>query len=336
MFEKITFFLFYWWKYQIAFLKSYFLKKANISEVDITFVAREADKDWIFGAKVRRLSKYSSLHTQTYFNDRLKNLPDSKGCFFVFHQYFYRAIRHNPNILNRRNIIMFTHFNFTFSFSKTHVIWCLKKADKVICLNSHVQQKLVSYGLPKDKTEVIHIASDPNFFYSHKRTNGTVGFCSAYGDRKNPEMIYQLIKNMPDREFHLIGRYWDQYEKFEEMKKSPNFYYHENRPYEEYPSLYEKIDVFVSPSTLEGGPVPVLEAMLSNCVPVASKTGFCPDIIKHGENGFLFDIDAEAEEVISLIEQAFQLKSDIRSTAIEHSWENCSRKIDRLFGSFES
>ena len=38
--------------------------------------------------------------------------------------------------------------------------------------------------------------------------------------------------------------------------------------------------------------------MMSNCVPVASKTGFCPDIINHGQNGFLFDINAGYKEVI--------------------------------------
>ena len=144
-------------------------------------------------------------------------------------------------------------------------------------------------------------------------------------------MVYNLVKNLPHKEFHLIGRYWDQYEKFNELSKLPNFHYYDNRPYEEYPSLYEKIDIFISPSTLEGGPVPVLEAMLSNCVPIASKTGFCPDIIEHGKNGFLFDIDANYKEVIQLIEKADDLKADIRKTAIPFSWENCSQKIDELF-----
>ena len=332
MLEKLIFFLLYQWKYEIAFLKAKFLTKDSSSlEKDITYVAREADKDWIFGAKVRRLSKFSSLNTQTYFHDRLQELPDSKGYFFVFHQYFYRAMRHNPKILNRKNIIMFTHFNFTFSFSKAHVIWCLKKADKVICLNSDVQNKLVSYGLPKEKTEIIHIASNPDFFYPHERKTGNIGFCSAFGDRKNPEMIYNLVKNLPNRKFHLIGRYWENYDKFDELEKLPNFHYYNNKPYEDYPSLYDKIDVFISPSTLEGGPVPVIEAMLSNCVPVASKTGFCPDIIKHGENGFLFEINANYKEVIALIEQADRLKTDIRKTALPYSWENCSQKIDTLF-----
>ena len=226
---------------------------------------------------------------------------------------------------------MFTHPNWTFSFSQTHVIWCLNKADKVICLNSSVQKELIQAGLKAEKTELIHIASNPDFFYPHERTVGSVGFCSAFGERKNPEMVYKLVKNMPERHFYMIGRYWDQYEKYKELISLPNFTYFDNEEYEKYPDLYNKIDIFISPSTLEGGPVPVLEAMLSNCFPIATKTGFCPDVINHGQNGFLFDTDANYKEVIGLIEQADSKTVDVRATAMEYSWENCSKKIDQLF-----
>ena len=330
--EQIIFTLLFKWKYWIAILYSKFLKKSKKSVfTSITYVAREADKDWIFGAKVRRLAKFSGLHSTTYFHNRLRNLPDSDGYFFVFHQYFYRAMRHNPKILNRKNIVMFTHPNWTFSFSESHVIWCLNKADKVICLNSKVQKELIAAGLDAKKTALIHIASDPDFFYTHQRETGAVGFCSAFGERKNPEMVYQLVKNMPERKFYLIGRYWENYERYDEMKKMTNFTYYNNESYDTYPDLYNTIDIFISPSTLEGGPVPVLEAMLSNCFPIASKTGFCPDIISNGKNGFLFDIDADYTEVIRLIKLADSKTIDVRQTALEHSWKNCSQKIDTLF-----
>jgi glycosyltransferase involved in cell wall biosynthesis len=330
--EKVIFALLYQWKYLFAILQSKFLKKEKNTDFEsITYVAREADKDWIFGAKVRRLAKYSGLKATAYFHDRLQELPDSDGYFFVFHQYFYRAIRHNPKILNKKNIVMFTHPNWTFSFSKTHVIWCLNKADKVICLNSTVQQQLIEAGLKPEKTVLIHIASDPNFFYPHERKTGTVGFCSAFGDRKNPEMVFNLVKHMPERQFYMIGRYWDQYEKYDELMTMPNFTYFDNEEYATYPDLYNKIDVFVSPSTLEGGPVPVLEAMLSNCFPVASRTGYCPDVIQHGENGFLFEVDADYKEVMELIQQTDSKTVDVRNTAMKYSWEHCSQTLDQLF-----
>lgn len=336
MFKEILVFnLLFKWKYLIAILKSKLIKKTKKGDFEtITYVAREADKDWIFGAKARRLAKFSGLKASTYFHDRLRDLPESDGYFFVFHQYFYRAMRHNPQILNKKIIVMYTHPNFTFSFSQTHVIWCLNKADKVICLNSDVKELLINAGLKPEKAVLMHIASNPDFFYPHERKTGSIGFCSNFGDRKNPEMIYNLIKNMPHRHFYMIGRNWENFEKYEELAQLNNFTYYNNEEYETYPDLYNKVDIFISPSTLEGGPVPVLEAMLSNCFPIASKTGFCPDVIAHGENGFLFDINADYTEVIELIEKADSMRDiDIRSTALEHSWENCSKRLDSLFTS---
>ena len=330
--EKLIFNLLYKWKYLIAVFQSKFTRTQPTQNVtSITYVARENDKDWIFGAKVRRLARFSDLNASVYFHNRLRNIPESDGYFFVFHQYFYRAIRHNPSILNKKNIVMFTHPNWTFSFSKSHVIWCLNKADKVICLNSSVQKELIKAGLHSDKTELIHIASDPEFFYSHERKTGSVGFCSAFSERKNPEMVYQLVKHMPKRQFFMIGRYWEQYEKYDELISFPNFTYFNNEEYQKYPDLYNEIDIFISPSKLEGGPVPVLEAMLSNCFPIASKTGFCPDIIKHGVNGFLFNTDADYQTVMDLIQQADAKKLDIRASVLKYSWESCSKKIDQLF-----
>ena len=112
------------------------------------------------------------------------------------------------------------------------MIWCLNKADKVICLNSEVRQQLINAGLKPEKTALIHIASDPDFFYTHERKTGSVGFCSAFGDRKNPEMVYNLVKNMPNRHFHLIGKYWENFEKYPELEKLDNFTYHNNKPYQ--------------------------------------------------------------------------------------------------------
>ena len=64
--EQIIFTLLFKWKYWIAILHSKFLKKSKKSVLtSITYVARAADKDWIFGAKVRRLAKFSGLDSNT-------------------------------------------------------------------------------------------------------------------------------------------------------------------------------------------------------------------------------------------------------------------------------
>jgi glycosyltransferase involved in cell wall biosynthesis len=137
------------------------------------------------------------------------------------------------------------------------------------------------------------------------------------------------MKILTHRQFLLLGKNWNRYALFEEMKALENFAY-KSVPYREYPDIYSAFDVFLSISSLEGGPIPLIEAMMSNAVPVASRTGFAPDLIEHGENGFLFDTDASPAAIAELIEQAFNLSTDIRKTVESYDWDNFSAAIVNL------
>ncbi|OEJ98839.1 hypothetical protein A8C32_06535 [Flavivirga aquatica] len=330
--ENLYFTICHKWKYLWAiFCSKFYASSATKTINKLVYIAREKDKDWIFGAKIRRLSRHSSLNAEPYFHNKLRDLPDADGYYYIYQNYFCRCIRSTPSILKKKNVVMFTHPNWSKKYSKTHVIWCLNKADTIICLNSEIKTNLIEMGVKPELLEVLHIGTCSNFFSSHTRLNGAVGFCSTYNIRKNPNLILEVVKNLPNRIFHLIGNNWENYSKFNELSSLPNFVYYNDVPYETYPDLYSKIDVFVSPSILEGGPVPILEAMMSNCVPVASKTGFCSDLINHGENGFLFDVDASSQDVIPLIEKAFLLKTNIRETVTQYTWENCAKTIDGYF-----
>lgn len=330
MAEQLYFAIVHKWKYVIAIIKSkFYTTPTHIKK--IVYVAREKDKDWIFGAKVRRLSRYSSLDASTHYHNKLRNLPEADGYFYIYHNYFCRCIRSTPSILKRKNVVMFTHPSWSKKYSKTHVVWCLNKADAIICLNSNIKQYLIECGVKNRLLKVLPIGTSSTTFYSHERGNGDVGFCSNFGVRKNPDLILDIIKNMPHRIFHIIGRNWEDYYRYDELKNLTNFVYHNNVAYETYPVLYNKLDVFVSPSLLEGGPVPILEAMMSNCVPVASKTGFAPDLIENGKNGYLFELDATYNDVIPLIENAFKIKGNMRQYVLQYTWENCSKTIDSYF-----
>jgi glycosyltransferase involved in cell wall biosynthesis len=53
--------------------------------------------------------------------------------------------------------------------------------------------------------------------------------------------------------------------------------------------LYEQADIFLLTSDWEGTPNVVLEAMSSGLPVVASRVGGVPDLIRHGETGYLAD-----------------------------------------------
>jgi glycosyltransferase involved in cell wall biosynthesis len=186
-------------------------------------------------------------------------------------------------------------------------------------------------GLALERGRVALGGADPELFTGHERGDGVVGLSCSFNERQNPDRLLELMRLLPHRRFHLIGRKWEQYALFGAIRALPNFCYL-TVPYREYPEQYRKFDVFLSMSTVEGGPITLVEAMMCNAVPVASDTGFAPDLIHHGENGFLFDIDAPASTIAWQIEAAFQLKCDVRSTVLQYNWHNLSKTIVGLGG----
>ncbi|KKN06555.1 hypothetical protein LCGC14_1076100 [marine sediment metagenome] len=54
---------------------------------------------------------------------------------------------------------------------------------------------------------------------------------------------------------------------------------------------YNTLDLYIITSRVEGGPKALLEAMAVGVPIVSTKIGMVPEIIKHGINGFVADID---------------------------------------------
>ncbi|MBW4441671.1 MAG: glycosyltransferase [Plectolyngbya sp. WJT66-NPBG17] len=100
--------------------------------------------------------------------------------------------------------------------------------------------------------------------------------------------------------------------------------------YQDYPLYYAQMDVFVSASKLGGGPIPLIEAMMCNVFPVASDTRFSTDIIRHGENGFIFDVEALVNTICDLIAQAFDQLIYVHETVKHLSWRNYSLAVQVL------
>ena len=88
------------------------------------------------------------------------------------------------------------------------------------------------------------------------------------------------------------------------------------------------MNVFLSTSTIEGGPIPLIEAMACNRFPVVSDTGFARDLIRDGENGFIFPVNSDADLVCDLLKKALQkFEPDISKTVGGYTWDNFSNEL---------
>lgn len=295
---------------------------------DLVFVVSENNRGWIIEAICKEIAAY--FPGTVHFHYSVKGLPPAKAYFFSHYSLLMPALRYNPMIWSRTLLVFHTHPR-ELATSEEELVYAFNQASRIICMCSMFRDMLVSQGVAREKTAVVVGAADPETFLPHARGTGAVGFCTAYYERKSPDTILEIVKRLPHRRFVLLGRGWEAYPRFEELTAQPNFSY-VVAPYAEYPQHYAGIDVFVSPAKLEGGPIPLLEAMMSNAVPVASRTGFAPDVIRHGENGFLFEVDAPAETICDMIEQAYEVRTDVRNTVAHLSWRHFSEAVQAFLG----
>jgi glycosyltransferase involved in cell wall biosynthesis len=298
-----------------------------LGQYDLVFVIHEGNRGWILEAICKEIAAYFPGSYCYHYSTSL--LPPAKAYFFSHYSLFAKALQANPQFKEAKTLVFYTHPS-GIGLEDEFIDLLNRSATKVIFTCSRNEQELRSRGLKPEKTTCIRGAADPKLFQPHPRESGAVGFCAAYYARKDPDRVLSIIKAMPHRKFILLGRNWQQYERFPEMLGLPNFSYVE-APYADYPQHYAQMDVFVSPSKLEGGTIALIETMMCNVFPVVSDTGHNPDIISHGKNGFIFDIEAPVTEICDLIEQAYGLKdADISATVQHLSWKNYSLEVQKL------
>lgn len=296
-------------------------------KLDLVLVVSERNRGWVLETICREIARHYAGTTALHYN--VWPLPKAHAYFFSHYSLFGACLRRNPLLRFRRTLVFYTHPSHEPAEFRP-VARSLGKASAVVSMSSVHAGRLVADGLQPERVHVVLPGSSPERFLPHDRSGaGAVGLCSAYYPRKYPERIADLVRAIPSRKFLLIGKGWPGWSGFGALQAEPNFTYLQPS-YVDYPQFYAAMDVFVSASKLEGGPVPLLESMMANVVPVCSRTGFAPDLIDHGRNGFLYDVDAPIETVCDLVERAYDLNSDVRGTVQHRTWARCSGEIQAI------
>lgn len=88
-------------------------------------------------------------------------------------------------------------------------------------------------------------------------------------------------------------------------------------------------DVMIVPSRAEAMPRVILEAMALKTPVVASNIDGNPELIQHGNNGLVFELDEPGEmvESIGMLASDPSLRSDIAEQAYNRYWSNFSRSL---------
>ena len=100
-------------------------------------------------------------------------------------------------------------------------------------------------------------------------------------------------------------------------------------------------DIYLMLSRLEGGPLPLIEAMGLGMWPICTPVGMAPEIIRHGHNGFIVppydgcNADRIADEVSRLVRmldrRTLRAAIDpIRSSVADRTWSNFRGEIRKI------
>ena len=183
------------------------------------------------------------------------------------------------------------------------------RADGVMTASLQWYERLRDLGVAKEKLAIVPYGIDPAIFYppsagERPATRGqlalqtdvfTIGFVgkrsSDAGGRKGTDTFVKGIQELARAgraiQVLVIGPGWRDFAASLRDTGVPCVW----KPFvvdeDEFATLYRAMDAYWCTSTIEGGPVPVLEAMASGVCCLATKVGMVPELIRDHENGFL-------------------------------------------------
>ena len=305
-------------------------------DIELLFVCGIEAKNWILDGIAKEIGSRSQKSWSIYYCDKVpKHLPRAKNYFFMHQALLKKFVKLKLVDLSKASNIncWYTHPRDEDKKSIDQFLDIFSNVNKIIFACSENYDLWISRGLNPRNGSVVLGGFDSSRFVAHDRElSDTIGVCSSFYERKNPELFFELVSKMRDKKFILLGKNWESYARYEALVGLGNVQY-VTAKYEDYPYYYNKFKIFLSTSKIEGGPIPLMEAMACNCFPVVSKTGFAKDIINHGSNGFFFETSSTAKTVFELIEKAFVMNEvDISSTVSKYSWDHFSKNIYRVIG----
>lgn len=187
----------------------------------------------------------------------------------------------------------------------------------------------------KYKTAIIENAVSPDYFTIPFKTNTSnkLLYAGSIEARKNILFILKTLKALIDKglsiSLEVVGGFTDEVYKREVLTfiKNNNLEQFINLygwlPQEKFKQVLAKSDILIVSSKQETMPMVIAEAMSAGKVVVSSSTGGIPEMIRDGEDGFLFDTSA-IENATTILERLYnnnplihQIQTSARKKALK-------------------
>lgn len=248
----------------------------------------------------------------------IRLLRKSDVILFLHFRPFFRVIERLPNSNVR---VFITHLDSKEQFGERE-IRLLNKASRVIFQNKAVLDYAVELGLSREKCLVGHGAVSEKVFYPliqlpRKRYVLISGECKP---RKNPELVVEVIRANPDIAFLVHGKGWDDYISNRGLRNVELQEFDLARQAD----LMREASAFMSLSSNEGGPFPVIEALASGTPVISTQTGFAPELVSK-ESGMVLSKTPTLDEISLAIRHAIMQKEVVLGKNLlprGHDWNS--------------
>ena len=167
-----------------------------------------------------------------------------------------------------------------------------KRADYIIAVNKEIQREAVRFGISKDKCSVIPSGvvtqSSDNMLEIGKEFNSYGLFVGRIEARKGIEYLLEALSEM-DVDFVIVGDgpELNRYRQLAQELQLSRVKFTGFVAQSDLERIFSNASYFVLPSTSEGTPIAVLEAMGYGLPVIASRVGGLNELIVNGVNGFL-------------------------------------------------
>jgi predicted O-methyltransferase YrrM len=189
---------------------------------------------------------------------------------------------------NSKHIAVYTHVN---PGALPQLLDACSRADIVTAMSFEGRRELVRFGVDPAKIHVIYCGADP--FVYRRRAIALVGYPQPNG-RKRESLLLDLAweHDLSAYEFLLVGAGWEEFgNKLASLGVPVQAFHADNQ--ETLQAIYQRVDALLVTGYVEGGPLPVLEAMASGCKVFSPRFGYAADLL---DEGSLYDGPAELME----------------------------------------
>ncbi|MFV0237926.1 MAG: glycosyltransferase [Flavobacteriales bacterium] len=171
---------------------------------------------------------------------------------------------------------------------------------------------LVRNGVDIDRIRSMKLNKD-------KENRLTIGTLARIAYGKNPQLFNQIAKKYPNIQFIWIGD-----GELSNEITSPNIKITGwIKTKEECIKWLSQLDIYIQTSLWEGLPISILEAMAINLPVIATNVIGNKDIVKNGENGYLFDDIEEFDQILNKL-----LDESKRKNMGNNAYNICSELFD--------